>query len=38
MKRRHLNKSTSKKVFRKSTGIHSLNKARPQNFRGGIRL
>lgn len=38
MKRRRLSKHKSHRVFRKNTGIHSLNHANPRIMRGGIRL
>lgn len=38
MKRRIMSKGASRKVFRKNTGIHSVNKLNPRKFRGGIRL
>lgn len=37
-KRRRMSKGHSKKVFKKNTGIHSMNAMNPRKFRGGIRL
>lgn len=38
MKRKPMSKNTSKKVFKKNTGIQKLNKLQPKSMRGGIRL
>lgn len=36
MKRKHISKRKSKKVFRQSTGVHPKNMYQP--LRGGVRL
>lgn len=38
MRRKPVSKSTSRKVFRRSAGTHSLNLMNPRRMRGGIRL
>lgn len=38
MKRRPLNRHASRKIFRKNTGVHSMNHLNPRKMRGGIRL
>nr|QJB20671.1 MAG: hypothetical protein [Microvirus sp.] len=38
MKRKPLSKTTSKKVFRKTTGVQRMNTVNPRSMRGGIRL
>lgn len=38
MKRKPMSKSSSKRVFKKNTGIHKVNALNPRKFRGGIRL
>nr|QJB19824.1 MAG: hypothetical protein [Microvirus sp.] len=38
MKRRSLSKNTSKKIFKKNTGVQKMNSANPKSMRGGIRL
>ena len=38
MKRRSMSRSSSKKVFKKNTGIQKLNTTNPRSMRGGIRL
>lgn len=38
MKRKPMNRSTSKKVFKKNTGVQKMNNINPRNMRGGIRL
>jgi hypothetical protein len=38
MKRKPMKSSTSKRVFKKNTGIHSKNHINPRAMRGGIRL
>jgi len=38
MKRKTMSKDSSRKSFRKNTGIHGLNNLNPRKFRGGIRL
>jgi len=38
MKRKPMSKSSSKKVFKKNTGVQTLNTLNPRTMRGGIRL
>jgi len=38
MKRRAMSRRSSRKQFRKNTGVHSVNHLNPRSFRGGIRL
>lgn len=38
MKRRPMNKKQSKRVFKKNTGVHTVNSLNPRRMRGGIRL
>lgn len=38
MKRRAMSKDNSRKVFKKNTGVHTVNTLNPKKFRGGIRL
>lgn len=38
MRRKPMSKSHSKKVFKKNTGVHKVNKLNPRKMRGGIRL
>ena len=38
MKRRKMSKNSSRKVFKKNTGVHSMNNINPRALRGGIRL
>jgi len=38
MKRKPMSRKSSKKVFKKNTGVHKVNKLNPRKFRGGIRL
>lgn len=38
MRRKKLNYSKSKRMFKKATGIQKLNNLNPRRFRGGIRL
>nr|QJB19889.1 MAG: hypothetical protein [Microvirus sp.] len=38
MRRRPMSKSSSRKTFRKATGVHTVNRMNPRKFRGGIRL
>ncbi|QXP44238.1 MAG: hypothetical protein [Arizlama microvirus] len=38
MKRRPMSKSTSKRVFKKNTGVQKMNTMNPRAMRGGIRL
>lgn len=38
MKRRIMNKSQSRKVFKKYTGVQAMNNMNPRTLRGGIRL
>lgn len=38
MKRRKMSQSSSRRVFRKNTGIQKMNHINPRTMRGGIRL
>lgn len=38
MKRRSMSKRSSRRSFKKNTGVHSVNHVNPRNMRGGIRL
>lgn len=38
MKRKPMSKYSSRRVFRKNTGVNGLNRLNPRKFRGGIRL
>ena len=38
MKRKSMGKKSSRKSFKKNTGVHKLNSANPRIMRGGIRL
>lgn len=38
MKRTRMSRHSSRRDFRKKTGVHGLNNLNPRNFRGGIRL
>jgi hypothetical protein len=38
MKRRSISRSSSKKIFKKNTGVQTMNTANPRSMRGGIRL
>jgi hypothetical protein len=38
MRRRKLSRSSSKRMFKKNTGVQKLNRLNPRTFRGGIRL
>lgn len=38
MKRKPMTKGRSRKVFKKNTGVHGVNRLNPRKFRGGIRL
>lgn len=38
MKRRPMSKRSSKRVFKKNTGVQKMNSMNPRSMRGGIRL
>lgn len=38
MKRSAMSRASSKRVFKKNTGVHKMNTLNPRRFRGGIRL
>lgn len=38
MRRKQMNRSSSKRIYKKNTGIHAYNNINPRTFRGGIRL
>lgn len=38
MKRKPMNRSASKKVFKAKTGVQKMNHINPRSMRGGIRL
>lgn len=38
MRRSRMSKGSSKRNFKKNTGIHKVNSANPRRMRGGIRL
>ena len=38
MKRRPISRSSSKKIFKKNTGVQTMNSIQPRSMRGGIRL
>lgn len=38
MKRRQMSNKSSKRVFKKNTGVQKLNTVNPRAMRGGIRL
>lgn len=38
MKRRSLSKKSSKRTFKKNTGVHKVNHVNARAMRGGIRL
>jgi len=38
MKRRPISKHASKRIFKKNTGVQSMNAINPRSMRGGIRL
>lgn len=38
MKRRKMSFSSSKKTFKKNTGVQKMNTLNPRTMRGGIRL
>lgn len=38
MRRRKMTKHTSKRVFKKATGVQKMNRLNPRSMRGGIRL
>lgn len=38
MYRRRMSKSSSRRIFKKKTGVHKINHVNPKAARGGIRL
>jgi len=38
MKRRKMSAKSSKRVFKKNTGVQKMNSINPRSMRGGIRL
>lgn len=38
MKRRPMSRKSSKRNFKKNTGVHAMNHMNPRTQRGGIRL